>query len=76
MSFPLSHVRIPALAVLLLAAAACGGGGYSAGRGSPYDIANSVIILDLDRDGRPDLAIAMATWGRSEEHTSELQSQR
>ena len=56
---------IPAAGLALLAAC---GGSNSSGRQGPYEVANSVLILDLDKDGRIDLAFSMATWGGGPPH--------
>lgn len=58
------RILIPAAGLALLAAC----GGSSSGNSGPYEIANSVLILDLDKDGKPDLAFSMATWGGGPPH--------
>ena len=58
-------VRVPAILAALLALAGCGG---SSSGGGPYDLVNSVVVLDLDKDGRTDVAFSMATWGGGPPH--------
>lgn len=59
-------VRVPAILIALLALAGCGGGSHSGG--GPYDLVNSVVVLDLDKDGKTDVAFSLATWGGGPPH--------
>lgn len=62
-----ARARIPAIGLALLALAGCGGHDFE-GHRNPYEVANSVLVLDLDKDGKTDLAFAMTTWGGGPPH--------
>lgn len=56
-----------AAGALLFALLGCGGRHWDDDLG-PYQVAYSVAALDLDQDGRTDLAFAMATYGGGPPH--------
>jgi hypothetical protein len=62
------RILVPASCAVLLTLLACGGSDDSATRIGPYDVANSVIAVDLDKDGRMDLAVSWSTWGGGPPH--------
>jgi hypothetical protein len=62
-----ARARILAIGLTLLALSGCGGHD-SEGHRSPYEVAHAVLVLDLDKDGKTDLAFAMTTWGGGPPH--------